>query len=55
MISIEKNQSKEEISLKGIFSQQVFKNKEKVKINLNDKVLVIDFQFKEMEDIRRKI
>ena len=55
MISIEKNQSKEEISLKGIFSQQVFKNKEKVKINLNDNVLVIDFQFKEMEDIRKKI
>ncbi len=55
MISLEKKQNKEEISLKGIISQEIFKNKEKFKINLNDNVLVIDFQFKEMEDIRKKI
>ncbi len=55
MISLETKQNKEEISLKGIISQEIFKNKEKVKINLNDNVLVIDFQFKEMEDIRKNI
>jgi hypothetical protein len=43
MISLEKKQNKEEISLKGIISQEIFKNKEKFKINLNDNVLVIDF------------
>ena len=46
---------KEEISLKKIITLQTFKNKEKTKINLNDKVLVLDIYVQEMEEIIKKV
>ena len=41
--------------MKELLNLQVFKNKEKVKINLNDNILFIDFFVKEMQEIKKKV